>query len=662
MYQFTEREIEGFRRRNDRGDMERLLEKECEEVLRHDTGDIPAEGIANWGHYYTCPECSVQLVFNLALPTEHVCPSCGRVFRGEPYDGAWYRLLNDFYSRGADRLALLWLLSDREDCRQKAQEILLRYARYYPSYKIHGDIPYNHPGKANAQTLDEAFFLVYLAYAYDIIRESLGGEERSIIEKNLFREGLDFLWSQRMPEIHNHEVIVGSAIGVLSLLLGDKESLERIIHTKYGLLWQLDHGTLSDGMWFECSIGYHFYAIEAFFLYEKFACTTSYALISHPSFRRMFECVFRYLKEDLSFPLINDMKHDQGSIGAYDIFEFAYARLGDSRILAFLQKIYQTRPRLSDESFFHGVPVLPVDSTPISFAPYIAKGGCGMSVLRGGKGEYLLLRHGPYGGEHDHYDRLGISYTFAGIPVSEDFGTCAYGGPYHYGWFKHTGTHNTVTVGEENQAPNEGRLEYYRKMGDWEEIAAISVWDGTYTMPDTYTIVQWSEEAYRGVAMRRVIRHKPGIIIDVFTVRGVSKGESVDFVMHFHGKETGGQGDTNPIGCLSKKEPFSFLEHVRLCSPVPHCLSYRNGNVLSNYFSMDTGNSVYLATGKDNPTDGSCPFFIERCRKGDSLFMHVLACGKGKSPVDDVLWHLEGKKLSVILCQDEKKDIEVFFL
>ena len=104
------------------------------------------------------------------------------------------------------------------------------------------------------------------------------------------------------------------------------------------------------------------------------------------------------------------------------------------------------------------------------------------------------------------------------------------------------------------------------------------------------------------------------------------------------------------------------MEDTRLCSSAPHRLSYRNEHAMTDYFTMDTGNSVYLATGKDNPTDKSCPFFIERSRREYSIFVHVLACGKEKSPVDDVLWHLEEKELSVTLCQDEKKDTEVFAL
>ena len=39
---------------------------------------------------------------------------------------------------------------------EKVKQILLTYAKYYAGYEIHGNIPCNGPGKAEAQTLDEA--------------------------------------------------------------------------------------------------------------------------------------------------------------------------------------------------------------------------------------------------------------------------------------------------------------------------------------------------------------------------------------------------------------------------------------------------------------------------------------------------------------------------
>ena len=53
--------------------------------------------------------------------------------------------------------------------------------------------------------------------------------------------------------------------------------------------------------------------------------------------------------------------------------------------------------------------------------------GSGLTVLHRKNDQYLLVKHGPFGGEHDHYDKLEFSYACEGkmfpriwvLPVTE---------------------------------------------------------------------------------------------------------------------------------------------------------------------------------------------------------------------------------------------------
>ena len=474
MIRFTEEEIKSFRERKEKDEILSQLKEKASAFLSFPL-TIPETGCADWSHYYYCPDCSVKLVFDPLSPEDHVCPTCGKHFSDEKKNGAWWRLMNSFNEDGANANAEIYLLTGDEDALAVTRNILLGYAKYYPEYIPHGDIPYNGPGKLNAQTLDEANFLRNLAYAYDIIRDAISPEEREYIETRLFREGMEFLKANRHSQIHNHEVICNGAIGVLALILDDKKSLDFVLKEKYGLVYQLEHGTLEDGFWFECSTAYHFYAFQNFMLYEKFAQHTEYSNLGNPAYLKMLESILRIEKSDGSFPLLNDAHPEQGDRDGYGLYEFAYKIWKSKTILKELNRKYRTEKRLSPESFFYGVPVLPECSEEITQETLEGENGLGASVIRKGP-LYLLFRHGPYGGEHDHYDRLGISYYYDNVPVSIDMGTTGYGAILHYDYYKNTPTHNTVSINEGNQPPSAGRLLSFEEHDGRVRVKASAEW------------------------------------------------------------------------------------------------------------------------------------------------------------------------------------------
>lgn len=65
----------------------------------------------------------------------------------------------------------------------------------------------------------------------------------------------------RSPQIHNHEVKISAALGVLGFILEDETLLEFAVNQPYGLRWQLENGLLAEGLWFEGSVHYHYYAL-----------------------------------------------------------------------------------------------------------------------------------------------------------------------------------------------------------------------------------------------------------------------------------------------------------------------------------------------------------------------------------------------------------------
>ena len=223
---------------------------------------IPQTGIASWNLYYFCPHHGVRLTWEANSPHQHACPVDGEIFRGEPWDGAWWREMNGRNASTCQQLGLLWQLTGETAYRDRVRTLLLGYADVYPGYEVHGDIPHNGPGKMNAQTLCEANCILDMALGYDFIQDGLTLAEQQHICDNLLRCAADFLRQHRSPQIHNHEVKISAALGILGFVLEDEALLEFAVNQPYGLRWQLENGLLAEGLWFEGSVHYHYYALQ----------------------------------------------------------------------------------------------------------------------------------------------------------------------------------------------------------------------------------------------------------------------------------------------------------------------------------------------------------------------------------------------------------------
>lgn len=657
---------------------------------------VPKTGITNWSHYYYCPDCSVKLIFDRNSPKEHVCPCCKQVFQGEPYDGAWWELVNGENFKAAYQMAIIWLATGEERYARKASQILEEYARNYPNYQVHGNIPYNGPGRAGAQTLDEANFLRSFALAYDILTDYMTEDARKRVREDMMLPGAQFLMEHRHKQLHNHEVIINSAIAVIGILFSKEDYIKAALYEKYGLYDQLEHGMLEDHMWFEGSFGYHFYALTSFLAFEKFALHTPYSGIRHPNYRYMLELPFAYLQPDGRIPMLNDTNYGHFP-GIKELYEFSYRELGGEK-LAYLLKAFcrmdGTAGRENLEAFLYGADDLPEPRCKAPVSHYHTEvGKPGHTILRGKDGRYLLIKHDRYGGEHDHYDRLGISYYAYGHPVISDLGTTGYGAKLHYDYYKNTGSHNTMVIGEENQAPVDGRLTRYEQRDNAVYVETEADWAAPYQMPDSFTIRQWSEENYRPVRMARKIIWTENYFIEIFLAEQIPDGKTADWVIHVNGKEvkadlpdcdcpernsgTGVLGRVAaPAGYFVKK-PFCHLKNVMLAGSQPEepyarpCdkaagrgtyqrvyqrVDEKDSTIFTSVWGMDNGQVLIDATGPDNPSTKEIAYLIERRTGSSALSAHLIESWKdapsvrqvqfeqGDGQMEILVWEADGRQ------------------
>lgn len=662
MIQFTEEEVRKLRKKsNDYPRTIRKLKEKVDEVFKGEI-IVPESGIANWTHYYFCPDCSIELTHKRNSPAAHVCPGCGKIFTGEPYDSAWWGLINGENNDAVFNMAIIWLATGEEAYAKKAIEILMAYAACYPNYEVHGNIPYNGPGRAGAQTLDEANFQRGFAMAYDILSSRMTEEEQAYIRDRMLIPGAEFLLAHRHKQLHNHEVIINSAIAVIGILFDRPELIRSALYEDYGIVYQLEHGMQPNHMWFEGSFGYHFYALTSFFAFEKFALHTKYSNIHCESYRAMMELLCDYMEPDYGIPMLNDTNY--GHLGhTKELYEFPYREIGSRKMAFVLNTYYKDESRDNLEALLYGADTIESGLLPMENF-HTTLDTAGHTILRGPKGRYLLFKHDRYGGEHDHYDRLGISYLAYGKPIARDMGTTGYGAKMHYDFYKNTASHNTLMIGEENQAPVNAELTRYEEKDGVIYVRAGADWTKPYEMPDSFTIVQWSEENYRTVRMRREFAWTDQYFVEVFLADGIPEGKAADWMMHFSGTQIKGQEETVSCENYFTGKPLTYLHDIK-ADPVKsegtYQKTYEFEGVFTRIHGLLNGQKLFSAIGPDNPSSGELSYLMERRQSTQILCTHVVESWVDSPCIENVEFRISESDIMVVVTDCEGREKRFVF-
>ncbi|MCR8634381.1 heparinase II/III family protein [Paenibacillus radicis (ex Xue et al. 2023)] len=538
----------------------------------------------NWTHYYYCHHDAARLQFDWSSPKQHLCPVCSKTWTGEPFDAAWVTLAHSQLGIGMKHLALSCLIDDDIEALGKVKAVLLDYAQYYANYEIHGDIPYNGPGKLFAQTLDEAHWIIDICYAYRFVERMLTDEEKQLIRSGLLLPCAEFLIEHKEKQLHNHAVLITSAIAMLGFLLEDEAIHLAGLKGEYGLLDQIDRGVLADGMWYEGAFQYHFYGYHSLLQYAILVEHTEWDLKAHPTLKKMFDFPLGYILPDGTLPNLNDASYTANIQRLAPYYEIAFDWYGDARYGELLRLAYgfsnpneeqkdsdpfsernvqQSWKATSDapvdrdslEALWFGEELDNGQHEKTSAAQDAATGdrslaqllmsdttsdASGLTKLVNRKGWHLLIKHSKFGGEHDHMDRLGLSFGAGSVPLFIDPGTTAYGVPAHYGWFKHTYSHNTVSINGKDQPPADGkRLQYHQEhWGSWIE-SAVEWNDSAYTVKDSIILPEemcpWDDQAYDGVSLRRVNMVTEHLLLDMVKVT-VPDERTIDLLYHLSGE------------------------------------------------------------------------------------------------------------------------------
>jgi hypothetical protein len=410
------------------------------------------------------------------------------VYRGEPYDSVVLYHVHSRNSQAIRTLGLAYRFTGRAEFAKRAAQLLLAYSAKYPTYKRHNTAGEDKigGGRVSAQTLDESVWLIPVTWGYALVRDTLSEADRTTIERDLLIAAADVIREHRMG-IHNIQCWKNSAVGLVGLATGRDDLVrEAIDDPDRGFRVQIAKGVTDDGLWWEGSLGYHQYTMQALWPLAEAARRAGIDLYD-ARYHKMYEAPLALAFQNGDAPGFND-NGGSNALTYAPLYELAFARYknaADGRLLA-------RSNRQSLQALLYGVDELPAgEMIP---AESIVLRSAGYAMLRA-RSSAAAVRFGMHGGGHGHPDKLNLVTFGGGRNFGIDPGSINYGVPLHREWYRTTLAHNTVAVDEKLQGNADGRVERWSTDG------------GT-------TLVASANAAYPGVQLRRTVIMRPDARIE----------------------------------------------------------------------------------------------------------------------------------------------------
>lgn len=522
-----------------------VVAQRVQRAIRHlaDPLRFPPRG-GQHNTWYQCQACQRALV--TVDPTHHQCPLCKKVYSGPPYDDVVFSRQHSEYLGGVGRevrlsdAAWAYAVTGDERFARDAAAILLGYAERYRKYPLHsndlkeGSNSHASGGHIYEQTLTEAAAMVKsIAPAYDLIHDSsaLADSDRQAIRDGLIRPMLETIakycrGKSNWQTWHNAAMVWGGAV------LGEESWVHRgIDDPAHGFRFQIAACISPEGMWYENSWAYHFYALDALVETAEAGRRLGIDLWNQAPLKAMCSLPIHYVMGDGTLPRFGDAVN---------------TRLTESRTRELLETASQAFP---DADLAGWLPEKPDWATvltgrksrPGRAAPAMDSAvypGTGHAILRtdGAARLTAALTFGPYGGGHGHFDKLSFVFFGYGRELAVDPGRAAsqaYGLPIHNGWYRATASHNAVVVDDATQSPASGELELFAHQPSYAAVAARCT------------------QAYQGVSQRRLLVLAPEYLV---AVDDLSAEDSHRFTWLYHnrGKRVVStlpmeQGEANPL-------------------------------------------------------------------------------------------------------------------
>jgi hypothetical protein len=469
------------------------LKAQVEERRTHSLA-VPAQEAGHL-HSFFCPVHNTYFDFDWDSPNRQYCRYCDKYYSSAKNNWAW---ISELHNRNLSYMvACTYLYIATGDVKYAgyAKEMILDYADRYPDYKEHDkglttNTDINNSAKMYTQSLDESVWFSDACRVYSIVKPLLSRKEIQKIETRLFREGAELL--MRKPGGGNWQVWHNSGLVALGVALNDDAIIRKALEDPVrGYKQMMKNNVNRDGWWNENSPNYHFFPFRAMILTADAVRCKGYNLYDE-QLESMFLGPVYGAYSDMMFASHNDGWYGVSLLDYVNLYEVGYARYKNPVFLKTLEICYGIKKRLTPEALLTNV-VIEGSKEHFDVSSYVL-GQTGFGILRDGN-KSVVLKYGLSSGGHGHPDKLSISVHNGKSEILPDLGTGAYGVPDYLNWYKHTLSHNTVTVDFKDQKPAPGEL--------------------IYASPNT--LEAFTAKVYPGVEMRRSVSFVNSKLTDKFS-------------------------------------------------------------------------------------------------------------------------------------------------
>ena len=570
------------------------------------------EKAAQWAHWYVCPDTGTHLEFH--PPNHNICPDTGKDYQDWPISDVHYHYMHDMLSHDAMMLGIAYRMTGKEIYAQHAAEILKLYADKYKDYPIVDNYGKQSDWGARvySQTLNESIWLIDMTFAYDLVRGSaeLTSTDRTHIERDMLLPSAATVVRGHKEPTDNIQSWINGAQAAVGFELGEKALIDEAIDGPLGFRYQMKN-YVHEGFWIEGAWGYQFYAMRPLSAMAEMAKRHGIDLWSQePALSSMFRSPLGVMMPDGKLPAFNDSEEVRLYANA-PIYELAYENTHDPMLLAILDNA----PRTSKEALLFGVASLP--ETKSSLLKSAVFPDAGYAMLRAKNTDLsIILKFGPHGGGHGHYDKLGEIVFAEGRTQAVDPGTQLYGMALHNEWDQMSVAHNTITADELRQDQATGKLIAWKDGSDYVAVTASA--GAAYKFADLTRSVLVTDEYALQVDRAHSTDGKPHIF---------------DFNYHNFGKQTT-QLHLEPYNGFPNANGYMHLEQVQRGETSGNIMSrFENeGTTLSLEVLGGASAEVYQGVAPGPHPAIKVPFVIVRRKAIDAQFISLLVPSRGTSP------------------------------